>query len=494
MARSPEATRDPAPPVASTRLVVGLMTGVGLHAFHGTAILTALPVIADDLGGRRLYGAAISVYLIASIVGLAAAAGPVGRRGPLPVLRTGLLVFAIGLVLSAAAPGMGSLVAARAVEGIGGGVLSTVIYASVNLAFPASARSRILALLAAAWVIPTLGAPPLAAWIAASWGWRWVFLGLLPAVGLTLACAAAPLSRIARMPDDRPAVGVGTSRALALALGCGALIMAGGIVGSRGPAMTVAFAFAGGGIAVVVVMVDRVLPRGTLAARRGLPSAIALRTLLAMSFFGVEGFLPLATTGLLGWTPLEAGWLLSGAGITWTLGSFTEARLGGRASGRGAAVGAGVVLAGVVAEALALRAGGPASGLYFAWWVAAFGMGVGYNVASATAMAKTAPGGEGATSSALGISDSLGIALGTGIGGLFVALGESLAWPLARALDLHLGLMVAVGCGALIVGRRLRDDSPAAPTLRLAPVKPVKAEAGRKELALGRVTVREPIR
>jgi hypothetical protein len=111
-------------------------------------------------------------------------------------------------------------------------------------------------------------------------------------------------------------------------------------------------------------------------------------------------------------------------------------------------------------------------------------------------MAKTAPGGEGATSSALGISDSLGIALGTGIGGLFVAAGESLAWPLARALDFHLGLMVAVGVGAWVVGRRLRDDAPAAPAPRLAPVEraSVEEEAGREVLALEPATTGEPIR
>jgi predicted MFS family arabinose efflux permease len=441
------------------------MVGVGLHACHGTAIVTALPSIADDLAGRALYGAAISVYLVASIVGLAAAAGPVGRHGPLPVLGAGLGVFSIGLGVSAAAPDMAWLVAGRAVEGLGGGVISTVLYASVNLAFPVAARARILALLAAAWVIPTLGAPPLAAFVAETWGWRWVFVGLLPAVAFTWLCGASPLSQIgvAREARGEPApAGVGIGRTVLLALGCGILLLAGSVVGPGRGARLTALALAGVGVAVVIATVDRVLPPGTLSARRGLPSAIALKTLLAMSFFGVETFLPLATTQLLGWSTLEAGWLLSGAGVTWTLGSFAEARVGGRADGRGALLGAAAVLAGLLIEGLALGAGVPRLGLYSAWWLAAFGMGVGYNVANSTAMAKTAPGDEGATSSALGISDSLGIALGSGIGGLLVAAGEAFGRPLAAALDIHLVGMVVVGLGAVLVARRLADP-PAAP-------------------------------
>jgi len=482
-AGSPSSAPEPASEAApgGPLLGAGLMVGVGLHAFHGVAIVTALPVITEDLGGRSLYGAAISVYLAASIVGLAAAAGPVGRRGPLPVMEVGLVVFAAGLGLSAAAPGMSTLVAGRAVEGLGGGVLSTVIYASVNLAFPAEARARILAFLAAAWVLPTLCAPPLAAWVAESWGWRWVFVGLLPAVGATLVCVAPPLRRIRVTAPPVSARAVDTRDALLLALGCTGLLAAGGFVSPRPLALAGALGVAVAGLALVLRMTERVLPRGTLAARRGLPSAILLKALLATSFFGVECFLPLATTELLGWTTVEAGWLLSGAGVTWTLGSFAEARLGGRADGRGAAIGSAVVLAGVVAAVLALRPGGSAAVLYAAWWLAALGMGIGYNVANSSAMAKTSAGGEGATSSALGISDSLGIALGTGVGGVFVATGESLAWPLARALDAHLALMIAVGVVAIVAGRRLLDGALGS----VAPVGPRSEGPDRTPAATG---------
>ena len=47
------------------RLLLGLLLAVTLHAFDELAIATALPLIVDDLGGRSLYGAAFSAYLLA---------------------------------------------------------------------------------------------------------------------------------------------------------------------------------------------------------------------------------------------------------------------------------------------------------------------------------------------------------------------------------------------------------------------------------------------
>jgi len=464
---------------AGPRLIAGLMVGIALHAFHGTAIITALPVIAESLDGRSLYGAAISVYLVASIVGLAAAAGPVGRHGPRAVLRAGLLFFALGIVLSAAAPGMGWLVVGRAVEGVGGGIISTVLYASVNLAFPAAARARVLALLAAAWVIPTLGAPPLAAGIAESFGWQWVFLAVLPAVWFSWLCVAGPLSRVEVSPASSALpTGVATRDAVALAMGCGLLLVGGGFIGPTVSGLVAAGLLVFGGLALVFHLFDRVLPPGTRSAQPGLPSAIAFKTLLAMCFFGVEGFLPLATTQLLAWTTLEAGLLLSAAGVAWTLGSFAEARFGGRADGRGALLGAAFVLAGVVGEIVAVQTTQPMVWLYGFWVVAAFGMGVGYNVANSTAMARTGSGGEGLTSSALGISDSLGIAIGTGLGGAFVAAGEAFGRPLASPLGLQFWSMALVGGVSLLVALRVTGSDLAAPAVPLGRANPTPPAGG----------------
>jgi MFS family permease len=465
-------------PVAGPRLIAGLMVGMALHAFHGTAIITAMPLIAASLEGRSLYGAAISVYLVASIVGLAAAAGPVGRHGPRRVLAAGLLFFSLGIGLSAAAPAMGWLVLGRAVEGIGGGILSTVLFASVNLAFPATARARILALLAAAWVIPMLGAPPLAAGIAEAFGWQWVFLAVLPAVWFTWLCAAGPLSRVGVAPSSDIGAGVPTMEAIALASGCGLLLVAGGFVGASAGRLVSSALLAILGLALILHRFDRVLPPGTLGARPGLPSAIALKTLLAMCFFGVEGFLPLATTELLGWSTLEAGLLLSAAGVAWTLGSIAEARFAGRGDGRGALLGSAIVVAGVAGGIVAMQRLAPMPWLFACWTLAAFGMGIGYNVANSTAMAKTEPGREGLTSSALGISDSLGIAVATGLGGVLLAIGEAFSLPLRSMLGVQLWTMVLIGTIAMAVAVRVYASVLEGSPFQLAPVNPVPPAGG----------------
>ena len=163
-------------------LTVGLVLAVTFVAFEALAIATILPVVGRELGDLRLYGWVFSAFLLASLIGIVVA-GTLADRVPLwrPMLA-GLVLFALGLVIGGTAPDMVVLVAGRAVQGLGAGVVPAVAYVAISRCYPEESRPRMFAVISTAWVVPGLIGPAVAAVVAAAVGWRWVFLGLLPLV------------------------------------------------------------------------------------------------------------------------------------------------------------------------------------------------------------------------------------------------------------------------------------------------------------------------
>ncbi len=123
-----------------------------------------------------------ALSLLASLIGIVLA-GTLADRVPLgqPMLA-GLVLFALGLIIGGTAPDMLVLVAGRAVQGLGAGVVPAVAYVAISRCYAEESRPRMFAVLSTAWVVPGLIGPAIAALVAAAVGWRWVFLGLLPLV------------------------------------------------------------------------------------------------------------------------------------------------------------------------------------------------------------------------------------------------------------------------------------------------------------------------
>src|ERR1035437_8169981 len=119
---------------------------------------------------------------------------------------------------------MGVLVAGRAVQGLGAGAVPAVAYASIGRSLAGPLRARMMAVLSTAWVAPGLAGPAIAAEVAHAFGWRWVFLGLLPVVALTGSVAVPALIRLGP-PGSRGAVEHRLTDGLAVAPGT-AMILA----------------------------------------------------------------------------------------------------------------------------------------------------------------------------------------------------------------------------------------------------------------------------
>ncbi len=441
-------------------LTIGLILTVTLVAFEALAISTVMPLVAEDLGGLELYGWVFSAFFLGSLVGIVVIGGLLDRGGLVRPLGIGLGLFAAGLVVGGLAPSMPVLVAGRVLQGLGAGSIPPTVYVAIGRSMPESIRPRMFAILSTAWVIPGVIGPAIAGLVGETVGWRWVFLGLLPLIAVSGAMTIRALRAVAPAPASEHAAGEALRRRLPLAL----LVTAGAgtaLVGLTSGSALLLVALVPVGIAVGVPAFRRLSPPGTLRLRPGLPAAIGLRGVLTFAFFAVDAYVALLLIDYRGISAFAAGIVLTSATLSWTAGSWIQAR-GIQALGAARFVGVGFasVAAGVATTMLVLIPAVPWQVAVVTFGVAGLGMGLSYAPLSIYTLREATPGAEGGATSALQLSDTLGVALGTGIAGAFVAAGErsgAEAW-VALAIAFGMGAVVAV-LGAL-ASRRLIGHRP----------------------------------
>jgi MFS family permease len=290
-----------------------------LVGFEGLAIATILKVIDDDLRDIGLLGWVFSAFFLGSLFGVVAAGRDADRHGPARPFLVGLALFAVGLVAGGLAPTMAVLVAARAVQGVGAGAIPAVAYAAIGRAYPPALQPRMFAVLSSAWVLPGLIGPAVSGAVAVTFGWRWVFLGLLPLVALAAAMTVRPLRALGAPggaePIDRRA------DALSLVVGAG-LVLAG--ASSHSAIVTSLLVVAGSVVGARAFV--RLVPPGTVRLARGLPAAIALRGLATFAFFGADAYVAFTVTSVRHASIALGGIALTAATLTWTAGAWIQER------------------------------------------------------------------------------------------------------------------------------------------------------------------------
>jgi MFS family permease len=315
-----------------------------------------------------------------------------------------------------------------------------------------------MAVMSTAWVAPGLAGPALSAEVARLFGWRWVFLGLLPIVAVAGSLAVPALIHLG--PPDSVAVqehrlGDGIRVAAGAALMLAGLTLASSGTVLAGLALIVAGVLAG------LPALRRLVPDGTLAARPGLPATILIRGMLTFAFFGADAYVTLTITTVRHHSTVVAGLALTGATLAWTAGAWAQARLSDVWEGRRLVrTGMVIILAGIAGMALILSPGVPVAEGLAAWTVAGLGMGLAYAPLSLMMLQHAAPGQEGQASASLNLTDTLGTAIGIGVGGAAVAAaaGGHLYLGVAAAF----AVAAAMGIAALVVTRRLPSGTTSA--------------------------------
>ena len=314
---------QPAPAGAGRLLKPALVLG----AFVGMADATVVAVALEPLG--RHYGISLSAaqaVLGIYLVTVTATIPVLGRLGDVAGRRRAYLagfgVFAAGSVLAALAPTFGVLLLGRAVQAVGGGLLTAGSLALITQHAPARGAGRSVALLVVAQAVAGLVGPPVGGLLVVLGGWQAVFWAGVPvaAAGALLTLVAVPAGGHERARggiDPLGALGLG-----GLLLGLGA-----GIGSLRGPDLAGLPAWAWLGIATAGAallaaaeprvrhpLLDRRLLRGRfgVAAMATLLSTGSLMSCFALVPFWLEGAHG-ASAGLAGaaFIPLAVGMALT---------------------------------------------------------------------------------------------------------------------------------------------------------------------------------------
>ncbi|WP_242883268.1 MFS transporter [Actinomadura litoris] len=393
-------------------VTIGIVTLVTLLAFEAMAVSTVMPAVARGLDGLSLYAWGFSATLITSLLSTVVAGGWVDRSGPARPFLVGIAAFVVGLAIAGTAPAMWVFVAGRAVQGLGTGIPMVALYVLIARAYPEELRSRVFAALSAAWVLPSLVGPAIGGAVADHVGWRWVFLALVPLV-VPPTLMLIPVLRGLPAPTEDATAPLRSRLVAAVAITAGAAVLLYGLDGAGWTIVPLAAV----GIAGLGFGLPRLLPPGALRMRRGLPSVILARGLLAGAFFGADVYIPLTLTSLHDFTPTMAGVVLTVGGLGWSAASQIQGR-SERSREFFVLLGAVLVTAGIVSVTVALQVSGWAA--VPAWMIGGAGMGFANGSLSVLTLDRSAESEQGHNSSALQISDTLGASLVVGVAGALV--------------------------------------------------------------------------
>lgn len=166
------------------RQVVTTMTGVMLAMFLAalsqTVVAAAMPEIVAHLGGFDRYAWASASYLIASTVVMPVAGRLSDIYGRKPLFIAGISVFVIASVPMGLSESMTQLIAWRAVQGIGGGMIIVNSFVAIADLFPPEERGKHQGLAGAVYGISALAGPALGGFVTDHFSWNWVFLINVP--------------------------------------------------------------------------------------------------------------------------------------------------------------------------------------------------------------------------------------------------------------------------------------------------------------------------
>jgi EmrB/QacA subfamily drug resistance transporter len=311
-------------------VLLAVMLSIGLVAIDSTILATAVPSVVKDLGGFSQFPWLFSIYLLAQAVTVpiySKVADMVGRK---PVMLVGIGLFVVGSLLCGLAWSMGSLIAFRAVQGIGAGAVQPMSMTIVGDIYTLEERAKVQGYVASVWAISSVVGPTLGGVFVDYLSWRWIFF-----VNLPLGIAAGWMlwrhfeERVVRRPHRIDYAGslllTGGGVLLLLAL------LEGGVRWPWGSGTSIGLLAAAGVLLVAFALVERraaepVLPPWVFK-QRVLVSAMLASLVVGVLMMGLSSYVPLYAQSVLGHGALVAGLALAAMTLGWPIAASNSGRL-----------------------------------------------------------------------------------------------------------------------------------------------------------------------
>ncbi|WP_419997150.1 MFS transporter [Streptomyces boninensis] len=464
-------------------VLAAVVIGSGMTFLDSTVVNVALPAIGDDfdasLGALQWTVNGYTLTLAALIL----LGGSLGDRyGRRRLFVIGTVWFAAASLLCGLAPNTGALIAARALQGIGGALLTPGSLALIQASFAPEDRARAIGVWSGLGGIAGALGPLLGGWLVEAVSWRWVFFINVPMAAAVLLIAArhVPESR-GDGQDGRFDLAGALLGALALAGLTYSLIAAS--ESGTGPAVVAVSAVVGAAALAAFVIVERrsthpMLPPSIFASRQFTAANIVTFAVYA-AIGGVFFLLVLHLQVTAGFSPLAAGSALLPVTIIMLLLSERSGKLAERIGPRlPMTLGPAISACGLL---LMLRIGEDASyPLDVLPAVSVFGLGLATAVAPLTATvlgaaddrhAGLASGVNNAVARAAGLLAVAALPLAAGLS------GEDYRNPAAFGDGFRVAVVICavlLGAGALLSWFTISDDVLRTPSAEPAPTPPAK--------------------
>jgi EmrB/QacA subfamily drug resistance transporter len=174
-------------PEAGKWVLAATILGTSMAFIDGTVVNVALPRMQGDLHATAAdllwVIEAYSLFLSALILVGGALGDRLGRR---KIYSAGISLFTVASVACGLAPNVGFLIAARAVQGVGGALLVPGSLAIISASFDEASRGKAIGTWSGFSAVTTAIGPVLGGWLVQNATWRWVFFINLPIAAVTL--------------------------------------------------------------------------------------------------------------------------------------------------------------------------------------------------------------------------------------------------------------------------------------------------------------------
>jgi EmrB/QacA subfamily drug resistance transporter len=309
---------------------IGLQLGQVMSSIDGTIVATALPTIADDIGGVSRTTWVVSAYALAMVASM-----PIyGKLGDLygrrRVLLAAIAIFLAGSLACGVAQTMDHLLVARFVQGLGGGGLGAVAMATVADIVPARQLGRWLGYQGVIFAVASAIGPVVGGLFVDHLSWRWAFLINLP-IGLL---AATIVSTRLRLPYRRVPHAIDWSGSILLTSGLALFVLLATLGGHEIPWGSARGVTAVGGVATMAALFVRrerrapepVLPL-TLFANPVLRAAAGINFTSGLLLWCGIFFVPQLAQEVLGVSPTRSGLVLMPLMFGAAFGTLVTGRL-----------------------------------------------------------------------------------------------------------------------------------------------------------------------
>lgn len=420
--------------------------GVGLHAVIWYMAATAMPTAIGDVGGAEYLSWVSTLYLVTTILGGAVTAMLKGHYGARNAMLGAGFVVMIGGLVSAVAPGVGLILAGRAIQGLGEGVLIALSYVITRELFDNRLVPRVFGTLAATWGGAVFFGPLIGGVLTELFSWRVAFLGaaLLPLPMQALAFAI--------LRDKHQRIHVGKPPLLRVSLlAIGVISIA--IADRLNDTILGAVAIIGGILAVALALkLDRHAASHLITTvfpslRHRVSLGLWILILMPMSEAGVFVYTPYLLQLDRHLQPTWAGYFGAIHALTWSLSALMVSGLPPRWHGTMIVAGAASLAFGLALQSVTM-ADAPLLYVGIALAFVGIGFGIAHSFINQRIMAAAPAGEEDATATAIPTLECLGGAIGAASAGL-IGNAAGFGGALTPAV-VQQGVHGVFGAGALV--------------------------------------------